>query len=246
MFAALADDLAGPAAAGMTVCELEELIDEESRKAVRQLLQDHYDLRALREEQQARKHSVPVAGTDGITRARLEAGHGRLLATLFGTVTVTRCAWRKPGAPDYLPADAALSLPAGRHSHTLAKLATLEAARGSFEAARDAIARRCGPVIGKRQAGDSVVRSAADIPAFYATRIPGIPPPRTGWRSRPSPCWPAAATGPPPRSPPKPTRPAWKAAGAPVPTRASATWEASASSYATTRPWTPAGRSRPE
>jgi hypothetical protein len=172
MFDALAGELAGPAAAGMTACELEELIDEESRKAVRQLLQDHYDLRALREEQQARKHPVPVTGTDGITRTRLETGHGRLLATLFGTVTVTRCAWRKPGAPDYRPADAALSLPAGRHSHTLAKLAALEAARGSFEAAHAAIARRCGPVIGKRQAEDSVVHSAADIPAFYASRIP--------------------------------------------------------------------------
>jgi hypothetical protein len=172
MFAALAGELAGPAAAGLTACELEELIDEESRKAVRQLLQDHYDLRALREEQQAGKHAAPVTGTDGITRTRLEAGHGRLLATLFGTVTVTRCAWRKPGVPDYLPADGALSLPAGRHSHTLAKLAALESARSSFGSAHDAIARRCGPVIGKRQAGESVVRSAADIPAFYAVRIP--------------------------------------------------------------------------
>ena len=152
MFAALADELAGPAAGALTACELEELIDEESRKAVLQLLQDHYDLRALREEQQAKKHPAPVAGTDGITRTRLETGHRQLLATLFGTVTVTRCAWRKPGAPDYLPADAALSMPAGRHSHTLAKLAALEAARSSFESAHDAIARRCGPVIGKRQA----------------------------------------------------------------------------------------------
>lgn len=36
MFAALADELAGPAAAGLTACELEELIDDESRKAVLQ------------------------------------------------------------------------------------------------------------------------------------------------------------------------------------------------------------------
>ena len=74
MFAALAGELAGPAAGALTACELEELIDEESRKAVLQLLQDHYDLRALREEQQARKHPAPVAGTDGITRTRLETG----------------------------------------------------------------------------------------------------------------------------------------------------------------------------
>jgi hypothetical protein len=177
MFAALADELAGPAAAGLTATELEELVDEESRKAVRQLLQDHYDLRALREEQQARRHPGPVTGTDGVTRTRLETGHGRKLATLFGMVTVTRCAWRKPGAPDYLPADAALSLPAGRHSRTLAKLAAIEAPRGSFDEAHAAIVRRCGPVIGKRQIEDSVVDAAADIAAFYASRVPEPCPP---------------------------------------------------------------------
>jgi hypothetical protein len=172
MFDALACELAGPAAAVLTAFELEELLNERTRKMTRQLLQDHYDLRAIREEQQARQDPAPAEGTDGITRTRLETGHGRLLATLFGTVNVTRCAWRKPGAPDYCPADAALSLPAGRHSHTLAKLAALEAARGSFDSAHDAITRRCGPVIGKRQIEESVVNAAAGIPAFYAARIP--------------------------------------------------------------------------
>jgi hypothetical protein len=87
-------------------------------------------------------------------------------------VTVTRCAHRKPGAPNWHPADAALSLPAGRHSHTLAKLAAIEAAHGSFDAAHAAIARRCGNVIGKRQVEEAVVHAAADIPAFYAARVP--------------------------------------------------------------------------
>jgi hypothetical protein len=172
MFTALAASLAGPSAAGLTACELEDLLDERGREVIRQLLQDHFDLRAAREEQQARGRRAPVTGTDEITRARLETGHGRALATLFGTVTVTRCAWRKPGAPNYRPADAALSLPAGRHSHSLARLAALEAAAGSFDAAHAAIARRCGPVIGKRQLEQAVVHAAADIPAFYATRIP--------------------------------------------------------------------------
>jgi hypothetical protein len=139
---------------------------------IRQLLQDHYDLRAVREEQQAREERAPAAGTDGVTRTRLETGHVRLLATLFGTVKVTRCAWRKPGAPDYRPADAALSLPAGRHSRSLAKLAAIEAARSSYDGAHHAIARRCGPVIGKRQIEESATGAAADITAFYAARIP--------------------------------------------------------------------------
>jgi hypothetical protein len=172
MLAALADELAGPAAAVLTACELEELLDERGRDVLRQLLQDHFDLRRVREERQAREHPGPVEGADGITRARLETGHGRLLATMFGTVRVTRCAWRRPGAGNYCPADAALSLPAGRHSHSLAKLAAIEAARGSFDDAHAAIARRCGPVIGKRQIEESVVNAAAGIPAFYAARIP--------------------------------------------------------------------------
>ena len=172
MFTALAAELGGPAAAGLTAAELEDNEDRQGRDVLLQLLQDHYDLRAAREEQQARQHRAPVTGTDQVTRTRLETGHSRLLATLFGTVTVTRCAWRKPGAANYRPADAALSLPAGRHSHSLAKLAAIEAARGSFGAAHDAVTRRCGPVIGKRQLEESVVQAAADIPAFYTARIP--------------------------------------------------------------------------
>ncbi len=175
LFTALAADLAGPGAAGLTACELEELLDARGREVLRQLLQDHYDLRAAREERRARARrgkGAPATGADGIARTRLESGHCRLLATLFGTVRVARCAWRRPGAPNWHPADAALSLPAGRHSHSLAMLAALEAARGSFGAAHDAIARRCGPVIGKRQVEEPVVSAAADVPAFYAARPP--------------------------------------------------------------------------
>ena len=102
----------------------------------------------------------------------METGHHRLLGTLSGTVRVTRCAWRRPGIPNLRPADGALSLPACRPSHALARLAAVEAARGSFEAAHAAVTRRCGPVIGKRQVEQAVVSAAADIAAFYAARVP--------------------------------------------------------------------------
>ena len=59
-----------------------------------------------------------------------------------------------------------------RRSHALARLAAVEAARGSFEAAHAAITGRCGPVIGKRQAEQAVVSAARDIAAFYAARVP--------------------------------------------------------------------------
>jgi hypothetical protein len=172
LFTALVADLQAPGTAGLTACEVEELLDGRGREVLRQLLQDHLDLRAAREEQEARDQRAPAVGADGITRTRLETGHHRLLSTLFGAVRVTRCAWRRPGAGNLCPADAALSLPASRHSHALARLAALEAVRGSFETAHAAIAGRCGPVIGKRQIGQAVVNAAGDIAAFYAARIP--------------------------------------------------------------------------
>src|SRR5215468_8099240 len=172
LFTILVEELQSAEAAGLTACELEDLLAERGREVQRQLLQDHLDLRAAREEQAAREHHAPAVGADGITRTRVETGHGRLLATLFGTVRVTRCAWRRPGAPDLCPADAALSLPACRPSRSLAKLSVVEAVRGSFEAAHAAITRRCGPVIGKRQAEQAVVSAATDIAAFYAARVP--------------------------------------------------------------------------
>jgi hypothetical protein len=171
LFTTLVAELEGPAAAGLTACELEDLLAERGREVQRQLLQDHLDLRAAREELAVRERRAPATGADGITRNRVETGHGRLLATLFGTVRVTRCAWRRPGAPSLCPADAALSLPACRPSHALARLAAVEAVRGSFETAHAAITRRCGPVMGKRQVEQAVVSAACDIASFYDARI---------------------------------------------------------------------------
>jgi hypothetical protein len=69
MFDGLTAELAAPAAAVLTACELEELLDEKGREALRQLLQDHFDLRAAREERQAREDRAPATGPDAITRA---------------------------------------------------------------------------------------------------------------------------------------------------------------------------------
>ena len=59
MFDGLTAELAGPAAAVLTDCELEGLLDERGREVIRQLLQDHYDLRAAREEQRAGSSALP-------------------------------------------------------------------------------------------------------------------------------------------------------------------------------------------
>src|SRR5258708_18401531 len=107
MSPAMAAELAGPAAAGLTACELEELLDERGREVLRQLLQDHFDLRAAREERQARQNHAPATETDGIPPTRLETSHGRGLAPLFGAVRVSPGAWPHPGACNYCPGDPA-------------------------------------------------------------------------------------------------------------------------------------------
>ncbi|WP_394378477.1 ISKra4 family transposase [Saccharopolyspora spinosa] len=156
----------GAADCGITHGELEELLTERSRKLMRRLLQEHLDLRSVRE------HPVPggVTGPDGIQRTRLEQGRRRGLATVFGEVTVTRLAYRAPSASTVHPADGVLNLPAEKHSHGLRRLAALEAARGSFGDAQAAISRATGQEVGKRQLQQLAARAATDFETFYETR----------------------------------------------------------------------------
>lgn len=120
----------GGGGGGLTHAELEEQLDERGRELLRQLHQDHLDLRAAREDRR-----TGLTGAEGITRTRVETSHRRQLVTVFGQVTVTRMAYRAPGAANLHPADAELNLPEEKHSHGLRKLAAIESARGSFGSA---------------------------------------------------------------------------------------------------------------
>ncbi len=171
-FAALALELSAEGAARLGHGELEELLELRGRDLLRQLLQDHLDLRQVREERAVGAHPAPVTGPDGVIRRAVETGHERALASIFGTVVVGRCAWRAPGQRNVYPADAALRLPRLRHSHGLRRLAALEAVRGSFDQATEAIGRRCGQVVGKRQVEQLTVAAAADIDAFSRAVVP--------------------------------------------------------------------------
>lgn len=174
-FDCLVGQLTDPQTMNLPHDRVEEALAEQGRELLRLLLQAHLDLRADHERagaERLRDTGAAMTGADGMERRRLENGHHRLLATVLGTVTVTRCAWRAPAIKNLYPADQRLSLPAGRHSHGLARLAALEAVRGSFDAAHDAITARCGNVIGKRQLLELVRRAAVDIDAFNASRMP--------------------------------------------------------------------------
>ncbi len=154
-------------AAGLSPSELEERLDRDGRELLRRLLDDHLALRAVREQRLER-----VVGDEGAARGRVETGHARILETVFGAVSVKRLAYRAPGLGNLHPADAALNLPAERHSHGLRKLTALEAARGSFQDGMDAIERQTGQRLAKRQVKELAALAAMDFEDFYAAQRP--------------------------------------------------------------------------
>ena len=159
--------LDGTDAAGLSHAELEEHLGRDGRELLRRLLDDHLALRAVREER-----LDEVVGDEGVARGRVESGHRRALETVFGTVTVERLAYRAPGVGNLHPADAALNLPVERHSHGLRKLTAVEAARGSFQDATDAVLRQTGQLLGERQVEELASLAAMDFEDFYETRRP--------------------------------------------------------------------------
>ncbi|MFD0508996.1 ISKra4 family transposase [Streptomyces chiangmaiensis] len=172
-FETLTATLSGEPAGAWTHAELEEHLQAAGRALMRQLLQDHLDLRAIREEEHLRtRPDLRVTGPDGRPRPWREPGHERWLSTLFGHVRVRRVAHRGPQVGNVHPADVLLSLPAGRHSTGLRRLAVTEAVRGSFDQALAAVRRQCGPVVGKRRLEELVTQASTDIDAFYRAKVP--------------------------------------------------------------------------
>jgi hypothetical protein len=157
--------LEGTEAASLSHGELEDQLGERGRELLRQMFQGQLDLRAVRE-----RRAEQVVDADVITHGAVESGHHRPLATVFGQVEVTRLAYRRRGHANLYPADGQLNLPVELHSHGLRRLAAIEASRGSFEEATEAIGRSSGQRVGKRQAEALAARAAADVEDFYAER----------------------------------------------------------------------------
>jgi hypothetical protein len=171
-FALALEWLAGPEAAGLGHAALEEGLAARGREIQRRLLQDCLSARAAAEPRLAR-----VTGPDGICRTRVEPGHDRTLASIFGPVVVSRIAYRAPGAAAVHPADEQLSLPHGKHSHGLAKMTAAAAAAGSLAAACAQVTERTGCKLGTRQAQELVRQAACDFAGFYAGRPRPAPGP---------------------------------------------------------------------
>jgi hypothetical protein len=146
--------------------ELEVLIEREGRELLRQLLQDRFDLRAVREQR-----LDTVTDGQGVPRPAVERDHRRGLSSQFGEVTVARLAYRARGEENRYVADGVLNLPDEHASHGVRRLAALGAAAGSFEGATGQVRERTGLDLGKRQVEELAVRAAVDFDAFYAERV---------------------------------------------------------------------------
>jgi hypothetical protein len=167
LFEQVTADLSGPDTGQLTHSQLEDLLGARMREVTRSLFQDHLNLRSLTETR------VPeVVDADGVERTRIERGRKRVLATVFGKVTVTRIAYRGTGVADLHVADAVLNMPASMHSHGIAKLAAIEAARGSFAEATGRVNALTGAGVGHRQVAELAIGAAADIDSFYDALVP--------------------------------------------------------------------------
>lgn len=163
-FLTLARFLVGKVAMSRSHSEIEAYLNEHGRDMLRQMFQDHLDERAVEEVRLPEVHDA-----DGVRHRVVERDHERLLATVFGKVTVRRLAYRHRGSANLYPADAVLNLPVERHSHGLRELAAIESSGGSFDAAVEAMERATGQEVGKRQVEELAHRAASDFEEFYAS-----------------------------------------------------------------------------
>ncbi len=155
--------LAGPIARIYTAAEAEDWVHSDGADVLRKILQGFFDLQSERE-----RRCEGIVDAQGTPHNAVEKNHERSLTTRFGDVDVHRFAYRHDGAPNLHPLDAQLNLPEEQFSHGLRRLAAIEAARGSFEEAKDAIERSTGQLVGKRQVEELAGRAAADFDAFYS------------------------------------------------------------------------------
>ena len=157
--------LKSPAARALEHGELEREIEVRGREVLRSVMQNHLDERARLERPQ------PVTGADGLRRTHLRV-QSRPLMTVFGPVRVWRTGVSARGEESLFPLDAELNLPPEVQSHGVRERVAVEAARGSFEGAVEAVRRTTGALVSKRQAETLARQAAQDFDAFYQARAP--------------------------------------------------------------------------
>lgn len=166
MFERLCGRMEGAEAFAMTHADLERVLKADGRDLLCQLLQDHLDLRGVREHEAPR---LRVVGDDGIERPhQRDAELG--LTSVLGKVIVPRIGYSQRGATSRFPTDAALNLPRDPFSLGVRYVVALTVANSSYEESVAHIEATTGTHVAKRQAENLAYAAAADFDAFYTQR----------------------------------------------------------------------------
>ena len=155
--------LTAPTAADLPHSVVEEHIQTEGLAVLRALDQGHLDRRAAADRRAAEARAARAGAA--VTCAT------RVIESLFGTVTLARCAGpaATAGAPDF-PLDRALNLPAEQDSLPVRQRVAEHARQVSMAQTVAAVDRTTGAHVPKRQVEALVGRAAQDFDAFYAQR----------------------------------------------------------------------------
>ncbi|MSP61697.1 MAG: ISKra4 family transposase [Myxococcales bacterium] len=165
-FGRLCDLMQRPDAFPMTHTDLEQLLATDGRALLRQLFQDHLDLRGTHE--QAAPH-LSVVGDDGIDRPHRRDAT-RELHTLVGKVTVPRIGYSQRGHTSRFPMDAALNLARDPYSLGVRPIVALTVASSSFEESVAHLELTTKTHVAKRQVEKLARAAAVDFAAFYEQR----------------------------------------------------------------------------
>jgi hypothetical protein len=167
MFDRVCEQLRRPDAFAMTHTGIERLLSTDGREILRQMFQDHLDLRGVHEQAGPQ---LSVIGDDGVERPH-HRDATREVRTLVGDVTVPRIGYSQRGETSRFPMDAALNLPNDPFSLGVRYVIALAAASTSFEAAVASVEATTHTHVAKRQAENLARAAAVDFDAFYDQRV---------------------------------------------------------------------------
>lgn len=144
--------------------EVERRLFDDGLELFRQLLQSHVTLRGQAQPVE------PVIDAGGADHTHVREGAGRQIESIFGTVRLERTGYRGRELFTFYPVDADLNLPPGKFSLEVERRVAVDAARNSFDATADLIARTTHASVAKRQVEELARRAAVDFDEFYARR----------------------------------------------------------------------------
>jgi hypothetical protein len=154
---------------------LEDRAVRDGMDLMRELVQAHMDLRALREQPRD-----DVTDADGDLHRTRETGQERTRVMIFGEVDTSRIAYRRRGKPNLYPQDAALNWGPRRYSAGVERRIARAIAVVPAEQAAAQVSAQGAVTVGKRQVEETAIAYAADFEGFYASRrpapCPGCPP----------------------------------------------------------------------